>query len=139
MTAQTPSYIKNTLLGTGQAPNAITPLRMQDIADSFAAILFSYNTQTASYTLVLTDGSNTKVLMNVSSANNLTVPTNATVPFPVGTVIPFAQIGTGTTTLSAAVGVTLNYPSSLTTRARYSSGSIEQISANTWLVSGDMT
>lgn len=34
MTAQTAAYIKGTLLGLGQGPNTITPLRMEDIADS---------------------------------------------------------------------------------------------------------
>jgi hypothetical protein len=67
------------------------------------------NTQTSSYTLALSDG-NGLVRMNSSSANNLTIPTNASVAFAIGTCVAVRQIGTGLTTLVAAGGVTLNNP-----------------------------
>ena len=51
------------------------------------------NTQTASYTLVLSDGINTAVEMNVAGANTLTVPPNASVAFPIGTFIEICQVG----------------------------------------------
>jgi hypothetical protein len=46
--------------------------------------------------------------MSNTSANTLTIPTNASVPFPVGTAISIQQINTGLTTVAAAGGVTLN-------------------------------
>ena len=77
--------------------------------------------------------------MNVSSANNFTIPANATVAFPVGTTLTIIQEGTGQITLVAAAGVTINTPSSLTTRAQYSTIALIQISANTWVAGGDLT
>jgi hypothetical protein len=64
-----------------------------------------YNTQTSSYTLVLDDASKI-VEMNVGSANTVTVPTNASVAFPIGTEITVMQYGAGVTTFVAASGVT---------------------------------
>lgn len=66
------------------------------------------NDQTGTtYTLALTDAAHF-VTMNNASANTLTIPDNATVAFPVGTVITVGQKGAGTTTIDAATGVTLN-------------------------------
>ena len=66
------------------------------------------NEQVASYQLVLADGTNTLVRMDVAGANNLTVPANATVAFPIGTTITIEQIGAGQTTVVAGGGVTIN-------------------------------
>lgn len=63
------------------------------------------NTQTASYTLVISDQDG-RVEMNAAGANTLTVPTNASVAFPVGTEIRITQVGAGATTIAGAVGVT---------------------------------
>lgn len=60
-----------------------------------------------SYTLALTDAGHFVTMTN-ASANTLTIPTNASVPFPVGTVITVGQGGAGTTTIDATAGVTLN-------------------------------
>jgi hypothetical protein len=61
----------------------------------------------ASTTLALSHAE--KMLMaNSASAITLTIPTNAAVPFPVGTMINICGIGVGTVTLAAASGVTLN-------------------------------
>jgi hypothetical protein len=67
---------------------------------------WSLNKESASYTLLLTDAHN-YVEMEVSSANILTIPTNATVAFPIGTEIRVTQLGTGQTTITPAAGVTL--------------------------------
>jgi len=99
----------------------------------------SINTQTASYTLVLADGNNVQVDMNVASANNLTVPPHSSVAFAVGTAILACQYGAGQTTVVAGAGVTLRNPSSLTTRARYSTIGLVQIASDEWVVSGDLT
>lgn len=94
--------------------------------------------QTASYTLVLGDAG-TIIEMNVASANNLTVPTNASVAFVVGTVIEICQYGAGQVTIVAAGGVTLDTPATLTTRARYSSIGLRKHATNEWIVSGDLS
>jgi hypothetical protein len=96
------------------------------------------NTQTASYQAVLSDA-NQLVVMNVASANTFTVPSNGTVAFAVGTTLSVIQFGAGQVTLTAAGGVTINTPSSLTTRAQYSTVSVVQVAANIWVAGGDLT
>lgn len=68
----------------------------------------SGNAQTGTtYTLALTDAAHF-VTMDNGSANTLTIPANSSVAFPVGTVITVGQKGSGTTTIDATTGVTLN-------------------------------
>ena len=68
----------------------------------------SGNAQTGTtYTLALTDAAHF-VTMDNGSANTLTIPANSSVAIPVGTVITVGQKGSGTTTIDAATGVTLN-------------------------------
>ena len=69
--------------------------------------LLQENIQTGSYTLALTDRSRV-VLMNNTSAATVTVPTNAAVAFPTGSVIYIGRYNTGTVTLAASVGVTIS-------------------------------
>lgn len=93
------------------------------------------NTQSASYTFGLVDIARF-TLMNVAGANNLTIPPNSTVPFPVGQILPFAQIGAGATTIVAGAGVTVHQPTGLTlVLSQYFSGFAYQYAANTWLLS----
>jgi hypothetical protein len=96
------------------------------------------STQAANYTLVLADHG-TVIRTTKATAQTVTVPTNASVPFAIGTVIEICQMGAGTVTLTAAGGVTINTPSSLTTRAQYSTVGIRQDAANVWIASGDLT
>jgi hypothetical protein len=58
----------------------------QSISNTYAPKNFTINTKTGNYTLVLGDALEL-IQMNVGSANTLTVPTNASVAFPVGTSI----------------------------------------------------
>jgi hypothetical protein len=95
-----------------------------------------YNTQAASYTAHIQDAGR-NVLMNSSSAVNFTIPPNSSVAFPIGTVLATTQLGTGQVTLVQGAGVTLPTATSLKTRARYSTLSLEQIALDTWLVGGD--
>lgn len=69
----------------------------------------SENVQTGSYSLALADAGKV-VTFNVGSASTVTVPTNGSVPFPVGTVIILFKNtagGSGSLTLAAAGGVSL--------------------------------
>ena len=96
------------------------------------------NVQTASYTLVTGDAGKC-VEMNVAGANTLTVPTNATAAFPVGTVLQVRQVGAGQTTIAPGAGVTLRYASSLTTRAQWSTLTLHKRGTDEWVVGGDAT
>lgn len=97
------------------------------------------NRQTASYTLVITDH-NKVVEMNVASANNLTVPLNATVAFTVGTVIEVLQYGAGQTTIVATGGVTLRSSGAkLKLSAQYAAASLRKIATDEWAVAGELS
>lgn len=101
------------------------------------------NAQTASYTLVLADDGKL-VEINNASANTVTIPTNASVAFPVGTQITILQTGAGQTSLAVSAGVTLNCtPQSATNaaklRAQWSSVTLVKRATDTWVAMGDLT
>lgn len=103
-----------------------------------AAQRITVNAQTGAYTLVLADA-NKAVEVNSASAVNVTIPTDATVDFPVGTVIEVDQIGAGKVTIVGASGVTIQSAvTPPTTRTQYSAVVLRKRGANLWLVTGDM-
>jgi len=79
--------------------------------------------------------------MNNTSANTLTIPTNASVAFSVGDRIDVVMLGAGTTTITGASGVTLNGVASPTTggaiAAQYAAASCLKIATDTWLLIGN--
>jgi hypothetical protein len=96
------------------------------------------NSQSASYTLVLTDIGKT-IEMNVASANDLTIPLNSSVGFPIGTAVDVVQYGSGSTTLVGSVGVTIR--SNLgyrTIGSQYSGATIYKRDTNEWLAIGNL-
>ena len=100
---------------------------------------WSLNKESASYTLLLTDAHN-YVEMEVSSANVLTIPTNATVAFPIGTEIRVTQLGTGQTTITPAAGVTLRSNAGKDkTTGQYSVATLFKRGLNEWYLFGDIT
>lgn len=97
------------------------------------------NRQTASYGLVLADAG-LVVEMNVATANNLTVPLNATQAFAVGTIIEVFQYGAGQTTIVATGGVTLRSSGGkLKLTAQYSSATLRKIATDEWAVAGELS
>ena len=96
------------------------------------------NQQTASYTLALTDDGDL-VEMNVGTANNLTVPADNTVNFPIGTSIDILQVGAGQTTIVATSGVTINRSTGLKLRTQWSAATLIKRAANTWVAIGDLS
>ena len=90
------------------------------------------NIQTGSYTLVLTDKAK-EVRMNVAGSNNLTIPLNATVAFPTGTLIVLTQYGAGATTVVATGGVTIRSSSgNLLSPGQYSPMILRKIGTDEW-------
>ena len=96
------------------------------------------NAQTASYTLVLGD-KNKIVEMNVASGNNLTVPPNSSVAFPVGSQINILQVGAGQTTVVQGAGVTVNAAPGLKLRTQWSYATLIKRATNTWVLVGDIS
>ena len=100
-------------------------------------ISLATNAQTASYSLVLSDASKI-VEVSVGSANTLTIPTNASHAFPIGTQILILQTNTGQTTLAGASGVTVNGSPGLKLRSQWSSATLVKRATDTWVAIGDL-
>lgn len=94
------------------------------------------NTQTwTTYTLAIGDRSSI-VEMNNASANTITIPTNASVAFPVGTTISVIQYGAWATTVTWDTGVTVNGTSawSKATTAQYEWLALYKRATNEWVI-----
>lgn len=100
--------------------------------------LTTINQQTASYTPVLTDRDKL-IEVNSSSGVTLTIPTDASVAYPVGTSFDVLQTGTGQITIAGASGVTVNATPGLKLRTQWSSATIFKRASDTWVVYGDLT
>jgi hypothetical protein len=89
------------------------------------------------YTLQLSDA-NEFVSCTNSSSITVTIPTNASVAFPIGTSVYIGQNGTGTVTPSATSGVTLQGSGGLlATSQQYSLIALLKVGTNTWWATGD--
>lgn len=129
--------------GGGGAWGSITGT-LSDQTDLQAALdakgdkVLAINAQTGtSYTLVLADAGKLVTLSN-SSAITLTVPTNASVAYPVGTVIAVAQLGAGLVSIAGASGVTINgvTPGDDDLTGQWATASLTKLATDTWLLSG---
>lgn len=122
-------------------------LTAEDINDITTAVnaldldvirIVAFNEQTGSYTLVLADGFKA-IEMNVATANNVTVPTNSSVAFPIGTQIIVLQIGAGVTTLVASGGVTLQTKdSNVELGGQFAGVTLIKRDTNVWIAVGDL-
>ena len=110
----------------------------QTALDTKLNSLVTIDPETASYTLILANRDQ-MVEMNVSSGNTLTVPTNSSVAFPIGTKIHVVQTGTVQTTLTPAGGVTINGTPGLKLRSQWSAVTLIKRSTDTWIAFGDLT
>ena len=103
---------------------------------------FTLNDQTGTtYTPVLTDQYQVLVTRSNASASTLTIPTNASVAFPVGTVITVLNIGAGTCTIKAVTSSTTTVLSAGTVAAQptlgqYKSAACIKTGTDTWYVVG---
>jgi len=100
-----------------------------------ASQILETDVQTADYTLTLTDAGFI-VPMNKSSAATLTVPTNASVAFPVGTVIGIYNMAADDVQIAASAGVTVRNIGDLT---QFKEASLRKRSTNEWVLIGDVT
>ena len=107
-------------------------------------VAFTINAQTGTtYTAVSTDQYQTLVTMSNASANAFKIPTNASVAFPVGTVITVMNIGAGTCTISAVTSGTTTVLSAGSTAAspniaQYRSAACIKTGTDAWYVVGSV-
>jgi hypothetical protein len=97
--------------------------------------------QTADYTAVLTDQYQVLVPMNKATAVAFKIPTNASVAFPVGTVITVLNKGAGAVTISAVTSGTTTVLSAGATPAaptlnQYKSAALIKTATDVWYVVG---
>lgn len=96
---------------------------------------------TTAYTFALSDEGKIVMYTTDNSAVAFTIPTNATVAFPVGAFIDVYAGGTGANTISGAAGVTLRGPdgtSTVTLRNIYSKVRLTKSATDTWQAVGDI-
>ena len=97
--------------------------------------------QTADYTPVLADQYQVLIPMNKATAINFTIPTNASVAYPVGTVLNVLNIGAGACTIKAVTAGTTTVLSAGATAAQPSLGQYKaaaciKTGTDTWYVVG---
>jgi hypothetical protein len=95
--------------------------------------------KTSSYTLNDLTLIDEVIEVDSSSATTITIPTNATLAWPVGASVDILQIGTGQVTIAAAGGVTLNFTPGNKLRTRWSSCTIMKRGTDSWILYGDLT
>jgi hypothetical protein len=96
------------------------------------------------YTFILTDANNELITASNASAQTYSIPTNASVAFPIGCQINIIQIGAGQVTINAVTSGTTTVLSNGATaaspklRAQYSSATLVKVGTDAWYVIGDI-
>lgn len=121
------------IMGDGSATKEFTPSTL------------TLNAQTGTtYTFVLTDKDKLVTASN-ASAQTYSIPTNASVAYPIGTQINIIQIGAGQVTINAVTSGTTTISSTGATatapklRAQYSSATLIKANTDLWYVVGDIS
>ena len=121
------------------------PFSTGDILTASAAnglVAYTVNADaTADYTAVIADAYQVLVPMNKATAVAFKIPTNASVAFPVGTVITVLNKGAGTVTISAVTSgtTTILSPAAVAaapTLAQYKTAVCIKTATDTWYVVG---
>jgi len=97
------------------------------------------------YTFALTDANNELITASNASAQTYSIPTNASVAFPIGCQINIIQIGAGQVTIQAVTSGTTTVLSNGGTaaapklRAQYSAATLVKVGTDAWYVIGDIS
>ena len=152
-----PTFTGTVTIPAGASISGFAPLASPTFTGTVtlpsAGIVFSDGTQalegvpsrtpiiqkSASYTLSALTERDDLIEMASASAMTLTIPTDATLNFPVGTSLDILQTSTGQVTIAGAGGVTVNATPGLKLRTQWSSCTLFKRAANTWVVYGDLT
>ena len=101
----------------------------------------TFTAQTADYTAVLADAYQKVIYMDKATAVAVKIPTNASVAFPVGTVLNILNKGSGTVTISAVTSGTTTVISGGAVSASPTLGTAKmaaciKVATDTWYVVG---
>lgn len=128
-----PTKVPKTTTVNGKALSSNIVLNQTDIGGLETLL------KSASFTLALTD--NYDLLKCVSASTiTVTIPTNATVAFPVGSEIVIARYGAGAVTFSPASGVTLySSDSKKSINKQYEFATLKKIATDEWVLLGSLS
>ena len=93
------------------------------------------NVQSSNYTLALTDFGKV-VAMNNSSAATVTVPTNASVPFPIGSIVNVYAMTDEEVTVDGDTGVTVRNAGVI--EEQYTEVSLRKRDTDEWVLVGEV-
>ena len=115
----------------------MTGAQIREALKTFALTVTEYTALTT--TLSLSDAG--KLLkLNNGSANDLQIPLNGAVAFPIGTQILIMQYGAGQVHVTTSGGVTLRSSGGKTKlSAQYAVASLIKIGTDEWVLAGDIT
>ena len=105
-------------------------------------VAFTLNSQSgATYTLAATDQYQVLVITTNASTKTVSIPTDATYNFPVGTAVTFLNTGAGNLTVNAVTSGTTTVTSGGTTPSapvigQYKAATAIKTAANAWTVAG---
>lgn len=131
------------VLDVVSSPKLQTARNINNIAfDGTSNILLNstYNNQTGTtYTFALADNQKVVTATN-ASAQTYTVPTNASVAFPIGTRIDVIQLGAGKVTIAPASGAVLinSYNNNRSIAGQYVGVTLLKTDTNTWVLVGNL-
>jgi hypothetical protein len=110
-----------------------------------ASAALAFNAQTGTtYTFALADADNKLVTASNAAGQTYSIPTNASVAFPIGTQLNIIQIGTGQVTIQAVTSGTTTVVSTGATaatpkcRAQYSAITLVKRDTDSWYAIGDI-
>lgn len=127
-----PAFTGNPTAPTQTARTNSTRLATTAYADRGPSV----NPQTGTtYTLGLADADRAVHCAN-AAAITVTVPTNASVAFPVGTVLTIRQTGAGQVTVAPAGGVTLRAYGGAKTAGQWAATGLHKIGTDEWALDG---
>jgi hypothetical protein len=97
--------------------------------------------KTDSYTLSALTERDSLIEVSKATATTISIPTDATLNYPIGTSIDILQTGAGQVTIAAVTPgtTTVNATPGLKLRTTWSSATLFKRAANTWVVFGDLT
>lgn len=140
-TGDSPTFTGLTLSGSSFDPGSASVTTDNDTADEVGFKGSPINEQNGNYTLLLTDAGRTIHKSSGGGGETITIPANASVAFPVGTLIGISHSG-GAGTLSIAItsDTLVNTATGSTgTRTLDSNGMavIQKVASTTWKISGN--
>jgi len=121
------------------ADNTVTALTTDEAKVALGITSITPMVKTASYEIDYTTGDAGKYfVMNVASANTLTLPLNATDAFPVGTTGTISCIGAGQTTIVLTSGITGISPGSKLAITVHGTAGYWKYATDTWVIYGNL-